>query len=84
MKSDEPEPLMTKILFFCFATSSIAKPADDAAPSAITSTPSVSNHLRAVRRRNIRLVLVIGRDHLDLLAQQFAAKIFHRELCRRD
>ncbi len=74
VKSDEPGPLMTKILLFCFATSRMAKPADDAAPSAIMSTFSVSNQLRAVASSDVRLVLVIGGDHLDLLAENSPPK----------
>ena len=46
--NDEPGPLTMKILLRCLATSRMAKPADDAAPSAMTSTPSFSIHLRAV------------------------------------
>ena len=44
----------------------------------------IINPLAGNRGGNVRLVLVVGRDNLNALAEKVAAEIFDGELCRDD
>src|SRR6516165_8528392 len=65
----------------------MAKPAEEPAPSAITSTLLVSvgvDPLAGDRGSNVRLILVVGRNNLNALAEKVPTKILDSELRRDD
>ena len=72
----------TTISIFCFSFDSswTASATEEVVSSVIMSTFSVSYQRRAIADREVGLVLVIGGDHLDLLAEHLAAEILDRHL----
>ena len=68
------------IFFFSFDSSWTASATEEVVSSVIMSTFSASYQRRAIGDGEIGLVLVIGGDEFDLLAEHLAAEILDRHL----
>ena len=80
MRREVAAPTTMSIFFFSLESSWIASATEEVVSSVIMSTFSTSYQRRAIDVGEIRLVLVIGGDELDLLAKHLAAEILDRHL----
>jgi hypothetical protein len=82
-QSEVAEPTLMTSLLVARATSCTARPTLEVGTSAIICTPVAVEPLPGHRGAEVGLVLVVGADDFDLLAEHAAAVILDRHLRRR-